>query len=258
MLPLSRFNVQEDVNSLANSLVDVLEISLKKGIAFSGMKPIGLATGRTMLPVYAKLVERIKCWKKSDLEKLRKSWCSFNLDEYVGLDPWDKNSFKYYIDSYLGGPLSLNRDKMYGPDGNAKDPCLEAKSYSRHIKKLGGVGIQLLGVGVNGHIGFNEPPCTSRATCRVVSLTESTREQNASCFLGGLRNVPSQAITLGISEILDAEEIHLVVTGSEKSAVLKSFIDSQPNKHLPVSWLRNHKNLFVWTDTKAINNQIKY
>ncbi len=233
--------------------MDVLEERLIKRLSESFPKPLGLATGRTMEPIYQALVARLRSWPKQNLEPLLDGWSSFNLDEYVGLSKGDADSFSAYMNRHLGSPLRLGSDKLLIPDGRSKDPIEEADLYRKHLKSLGGLSIQLLGLGMNGHVGFNEPPCHPDASCRVVDLSSATREQNASSFAGDLGRVPTNAITLGLSEILLAEEVHLIVTGKAKSSVLHSLLNEPASEFLPASWLRQHSNLFLWVDHSALS-----
>ncbi len=240
----------EGVN-LVTSIVDILEKRLRRRLFELCPKPLGLATGRTMEPIYEALVARLRSWSASDLERLLYGWCSFNLDEYAGLKDGDDRSFRSYMSRHLGGPLQLNADKLRLPDGQAKDLHKESCCYTNQLKSYGGVGVQLLGLGSNGHVGFNEPPSSPDLSCRLVSLSHSTRVQNAFLFNGDPLQVPSQAITLGLNEILGAEEIHLIVTGHGKADILKELLHSPCSPHLPASWLRLHKNVSLWVDQAA-------
>ena len=114
------------------------------------------------------------------------------------------------------------------------------------------MGVQLLGLGSNGHVGFNEPPCGAQVGCRVVKLSAATRAQNAGLFGGDPQQVPEAAITLGLKEILEATEIHLVVTGSGKAAILQKLLQEGPSEQLPASWLRQHGRVWLWVDRAAM------
>ena len=117
-----------------------------------------------------------------------------------------------------------------------------------------GIGLQVLGLGGNGHVGFNEPPCGPDVPCHVVTLSAETRHQNAALFGGDPTAVPEQAISLGLREILAADEIHLLVTGSGKASILRRLIrSSEPNEHLPASWLRQHDCVSIWADADALS-----
>ncbi len=246
---LKIYNLTSD---LYNELVDVLESYLRNKSKGINCKPLGLATGKTMIPVYDCLVNRLKKWNTDELERLRCNWCSFNIDEYVGLSSDDENSFNSYMWRHLASRLDLKKKQVHLPNSEAIDPKFEASLYSKQIDRHGGLGFVLLGLGLNGHIAFNEPPASIDSKCRLVNLSNSTIEENSrgvSVVDGGF---PSRAITLGISEIIKADEIHLVATGDKKKKILKDFLDSPPSSHLPVSWLKKHQNISIWVDNNSM------
>ncbi len=248
--------VFEDEESLSEAVVDAIEERLHERLLNPSPKPLGLATGRTMEPIYAGLVNRLGSWPSAELERLLRSWYSFNLDEYVGLPVGDRRSFSSYMAKHLGDPLQLSSLQLRVPDGNAIDPNKEACSYLEHLNSFGGISMQLIGLGTNGHVGFNEPPCGADVSCRVVSLTASTRRQNAYAFGCDPGKVPCSAISLGLKEILEAEEIHLIVTGSAKTNVLNSLLNMPCSEQLPASWLKTHQRLSLWVDQEAMHGPI--
>ena len=193
------------------AVVDVLDASLQRSVEQQRIRPLGLATGSTMEPLYAALCERLRAWPAQPLQWLREHWCSFNLDEYVGLPAADPRSFAAYMQTHLADPLMLPSDRLRLPDGMARDAESEARRYSTALRQAGGIGCQLLGLGSNGHVGFNEPPSGVDSPCRVVTLQSATRIQNAEAFGGDPEAVPRQAITLGLQEILSADVIHLLI-----------------------------------------------
>ena len=241
--------------SLCASLVDVLERELRQWfIASAGRRPLGLATGRTMEPLYAGLVQRLRRWSSADRRRLSQLWSSFNLDEYVGLMRGDRRSYRAFMAAHLAQPLQLPAAAFHLPDGQAPDPEAAAAFYARRVQASGGIGLQLLGLGTNGHVGFNEPPCGPEQVCHVVTLAEATCQQNAAMFGGDAAAVPRQAITLGLSEILAAREIHLVVTGRSKAPVLARLLAMQrPDDSLPASWLLDHPRVQLWADAGALS-----
>ena len=241
-------------NCLAESFVDLLEGYLINNLSKKYAKPLGLATGRTMVPVYRALVSRLLKWPSSNLCELISTWSSFNLDEYIGLPLEDPRTFRAYMRNHLAVPLGLDIEKIRIPSSESLDPNKEAKLYADELTNQGGIGLQILGLGSNGHIGFNEPPCTLCSKCRVETLTSSTRNDNAFDFQDTLKMVPSQAITLGLKEILEADEIHLIVTGSSKAKILNYVLNSPPNKNLPASYLVLHPNVSIWADEEALTN----
>ena len=250
------FKIRESQEKLVNALVDAIEVRLRKRLSTSNLKPIGLATGRTMKPVYEKLVLRLKDWHPSDLKCLLESWHSFNLDEYVGLGIDDETSFLSFMKRSLARPLGITTERFSLPNGKAKNIQQEACNYLSRYNRLGGVSFQLLGLGLNGHIGFNEPPSNPNDSCRVVDLSFVTRKQNSFAFNHDETNVPLQAITLGLNEILMADEIHLVVLGKEKAHILKTLLSSSISDMLPASWLTLHRRPYLWADYDAFQEFI--
>ncbi len=245
--------VRAESKILIETFVDLFEDHLRTRLAELSPKPLGLATGRTMEPIYAALVKRLKAWSISDLKKLQMNWCSFNLDEYIGLSERNPNSFTSYMTRHVREPLNLSAESLRVPNTRVDDLQKAASVYAEQLKSFGGLGFQLLGLGSNGHVGFNEPPCGPDHLCRVVTLSESTRKQNAEFFGGAFHNVPLQAITLGMREILAADEIHLIVIGKSKAKILKSLLSSPCSNSLPASWLKCHPKLSLWADNSALN-----
>jgi glucosamine-6-phosphate deaminase len=217
-------------------------------------RPLGLATGRTMAPVYAAFAAMALERSTPELEALRHHWRSFNLDEYVGLGPGDEGSFAAEMREGLGQPLGLAPGQLCLPDGLAVDPDAEARRYATSLSQAGGVGLQLLGLGLNGHVGFNEPPCGADSRCRCVTLCATTRLANAAAFGGDPSRVPERAITLGLEEILQAERILLVVTGAAKAPVLRKLLQSPPAEDLPASWLHSHPSVRLLADADALES----
>ena len=215
-------------------------------------QPLGLATGRTMEPVYRALVNALAGWSAPARARLLASWRSFNLDEYVGLGPAHPGSFAAYMGQHLVGPLGLDPARVCLPDGLAADPAAEARRYGRALAEAGGIGLQLLGLGLNGHVGFNEPPCGPATGTRVVDLCPTTRQQNAAAFGGDPAAVPAQAITLGLAEIRAASRIVLVVTGAAKAPVLTRLLQEPPSPALPASWLQGHPAVTLVADRAAL------
>jgi glucosamine-6-phosphate deaminase len=204
--------------ALLGDCAELLEQRLRQRLNQVRPRPLGLATGRTMEPLYGALLARLLAW------------------------PPER----------LADPLGLSEAQLRLPDGSASDPAAAAQAYGDSLAAAGGVGLQLLGLGSNGHVGFNEPPCGADAACRVVELSAATRQQNAQLFGGVAERVPARAITLGLHEILAAEEIHLVVTGAAKAGILKRLLGSSPDPGLPASWLRQHPRVWIWADAAAL------
>lgn len=216
-------------------------------------RPLGLATGRTMAPVYGALAALVHELPTQLQEDLRRHWCSFNLDEYVGLGPDSAGSFAAEMVQSLCQPLGLDPKRVNLPNGLAADPGAEARRYGEALRQAGGVGLQLLGLGMNGHVGFNEPPCGPDSQARCVVLSCTTRQANASAFGGVEDRVPAEAITLGLADILQAERIVLVVTGAAKAPVLQRLMHNPPSPDLPASWLHGHASAVLLADPAALN-----
>ena len=224
---------------------------------FRPERPLGLATGRTMEPVYAALVRQFGLLPGAEQERLRERWLSFNLDSYVldeqgGLTADAPGSFRRVMLEQLVRPLGLDPERVRLPDGLAVDPEAEARRYGDDLTAAGGIGLQLLGLGLNGHVGFNEPPCEADAPCRVVPLCDTTRQANAPAFGDNPGAVPRRAITLGLREILAARSILLVVTGATKAGILRRLLAEPPRPELPASWLRYHPDVTVFADREAL------
>lgn len=215
-------------------------------------RPLGLATGSTMVPVYSALVEAARRLPDEQRQHLRRHWLSYNLDEYLGLGRTHPGSFAAFMHSRLTEPLGLDPASVRLPDGLAPDPLAEAARYAAEIGASGGIGLQLLGLGVNGHVGFNEPPCAATSRCRPVRLSAATRRHNAGAFAADPAAVPERAITLGLAEILAADRILLVVSGAAKADVLGRLLRQQPSPELPASWLQGHPAVAVIADRAAL------
>lgn len=201
----------------------------------NGATTFGLATGGTMIPLYEKICA-------SDLDF---STCeSFNLDEYVGLPATHPESYVSFMKTNLFNQKPFAKSTL--PNGEAKDAQAEAVAYEQKLQAAT-LDFQLLGIGENGHIGFNEPGTPFESPTHVVTLTESTREANAR-FFNSIDEVPTEAITMGISSILRAKQIVLIAVGEKKRAALEAFIHGKKTIDVPVTALQNHADVIVLTD----------
>ncbi|MFG3611975.1 glucosamine-6-phosphate deaminase [Rummeliibacillus stabekisii] len=201
----------------------------------NGAKTFGLATGGTMLPLY----ERIR---NSSIDF---SNCeSVNLDEYVGLPKEHPESYLSFMTQQLFKKKPFKNSHL--PNGEATNPEEEAKRYEELLQSLT-LDFQLLGVGENGHIGFNEPGTSFDSETHVVDLTPSTRTANAR-FFESIDEVPEKAITMGIKSIMRAKYILLIAVGEKKRDAIKSLIDGNVTEEVPVTVLNNHSNVIVLTD----------
>lgn len=206
---------------------------------------LGLATGATMEGVYESLVARCRAGTLS----LRQA-TTFNLDEYLGLAPGDPASYRATMERQFFGRTDLARERTHLPRGDAADPDAEAARYEAAIHAAGGIDLQLLGVGRNGHVGFNEPGADPLSRTRVVRLSQTTRADNRTFFATG-RPVPERAITLGIATILEARSLLLLATGATKSATLARALSEPKSPDCPASLLRDHRDLTILVDRAA-------
>jgi glucosamine-6-phosphate deaminase len=203
---------------------------------------LGLATGRTMERVYARLVASGVSFRHCR---------TFNLDEYIGLAPEDPNSYRSYMQRHLFGRVDIDPANTHVPAGSAPDLKRAAADYERLIREAGGIDLQLLGIGEAGHIGFNEPLSAFMSRTRDKSLTPVTRAQNAAMFGGDPDKVPPRALTMGVGTILDAREIVLLATGNAKSAILAKAVEGPITAMVSASALQLHANCKVIIDEAA-------
>lgn len=209
---------------------------------------IGLATGGTPEGTYQVLAEDRREYGTSYREVR-----SVNLDEYAGLRPDDPNSYHTYMENHLFRYVDIPSDQRFLPDGNAASLVEGRAGYDRLIDKLGGIDLQLLGIGRNGHIGFNEPGTPFDIGTHVVTLTESTRQANAR-FFGSMQEVPEQAVTMGIGTIVKSKAILLLASGQSKAEAMSRLLSvSEPDIDFPASALVNHPNVTVIADAAALS-----
>ncbi|TSB48550.1 glucosamine-6-phosphate deaminase [Alkalicoccobacillus porphyridii] len=208
---------------------------------------LGLATGGTPVGTYE--------WLVKDHQKYDTSYehvSTYNLDEYVGIHPSDQQSYHHYMDKYLFNHINIKRSHIHIPDGTAMDVQAEASRYEGLIHSINGVDLQLLGIGGNGHIGFNEPGTSFTKETHIATLARSTREANAR-FFSSMEKVPKQAITMGIQTILKSKEILLLASGEQKAGALLGLIRGDISEDCPVSVLRNHDHVTVIADHAALS-----
>ena len=213
------------------------------------MKPecvLGLATGSTPIGVYDQLVE---WYNKKDLSFLRTR--SVNLDEYRGLSGTHEQSYRYFMQTHLFNRVDIRPENTNVPNGLAVDTDAECARYDKVIQDLGGIDLQLLGMGRNGHIGFNEPCDAFILGTHLVDLTESTIEANKR-FFASEADVPRQALTMGIMHIMQAKKILVVVSGEDKAdAVAKAFA-GPVTPQVPASILQIHPDVVLVGDRAAL------
>ncbi len=207
---------------------------------------LGLATGSTMTDVYRYLVTLINA-NEMDLNSI----ITFNLDEYIGLAPNHEQSYYTYMHEHLfNHHESWNKSNLYVPNGIAKDLQRACSDYEQALRNQGPADIQILGIGENGHIGFNEPYSSFDSQTRVVNLTESTIHANSYHF-SHIEDVPKQAISMGLDSIMSAKRIILLALGSRKKDIVKQLIEGQISEKLPASILHHHGNVEIIVDDEA-------
>jgi glucosamine-6-phosphate deaminase len=207
---------------------------------------LGLAAGRTMEPVYAKLVER------HEREGLSlRDVTAFNLDEYIGAAPDDAWSFRSFALRHLVGPTDLPPASIHAPSGVAPDVFAEARRYEEAIADAGGIDLQLLGLGRNGHVGFNEPGSSLGSRTRAKALTQETLRANRDELPALGRAAPQAAITMGLGTILAARACLLLATGSAKAAAVAALVEGPVTSRLPASILQHHPEATVVLDEAA-------
>lgn len=206
---------------------------------------LGLATGNTPLGLYEKLVCLCKD-KKINFNRTK----TFNLDEYIGLDKKDRTSYAYYMHINFFNHINIKKGNINLFNGKVKDLKKHSLAYENKIKKAGGIDLQILGIGHNGHIGFNEPGAKKDSRTRTIKLTNNTRRFNQANF-GSLAKTPKEAITMGIGTILEAKKIILLATGKDKSEIIKKLVKGKANSDLPANYLNKHKNVILVLDRQA-------
>jgi glucosamine-6-phosphate deaminase len=206
---------------------------------------LGLATGRTMQLVYQTLV-RFHREEKLDFSLCR----TFNLDEYVGLAPEDEHSYRYYMNRELFRQVNIDLRNTHLPNGMTPDLDAECLRYEQRIVEMGGIDLQLLGIGRAGHIGFNEPLSALRSRTRIKALSPITIAQNQA-FFGGEDRMPRRAITMGVGTILDSKRCILLATGAEKADIIARAVEGPITGMISASALQLHPRCTVVVDEAA-------
>lgn len=202
---------------------------------------LGLATGETMIGVYKKIIEEYNAKKHLlSFQNVR----SVNLDEYVGLPRDHSQSYNYYMQENLFRWIDIQNGNYYLPEGSAGDLEAECQKYEQQIQSMGGIDLQLLGIGPNGHIGFNEPANHFTCNTHVTELTLSTQNAN-SRFFGEGETVPDRAVTMGMKTILNARKIVLAVNGAHKKEILERALYGPVTPAVPASALQLHPDVTV-------------
>ncbi len=241
MLTIYRAKDYKDMSRQAANLISAQII----------MKPdsvLGLATGSTPIGLYERLVKRCK---KGDLDFSRIT--SVNLDEYKGLSPNNEQSYRYFMNDNLFDHVNIQKARTFVPDGTEENEEKACKDYDEIIAQVGGIDLQLLGLGRNGHIGFNEPSDSFPKGTHCVSLTQSTIEANQR-FFEKATDVPTKAYTMGIGTIMQARKIVLVASGTDKAEALAAALCGPITPQVPASILQLHPDVHVFADEDALKD----
>ena len=208
---------------------------------------LGLATGSSPVGTYQQL---IAWYQKGDLDFAQVR--TVNLDEYAGLAPDHEQSYRYFMQENFFDHINILQENTNVPNGLAPDLEAECQRYNQVIQRLGGIDIQLLGMGHNGHIGFNEPGHAFELKTHVVDLTANTIDANAR-FFASLDEVPRQAITMGIKSIMQAQRIVMVVSGEDKADIVRAAFTGPVVPQVPASILQMHPNFILVGDKAALS-----
>lgn len=219
--------------------------SLSSQVTLKPDSVLGLATGSTPIGTYKEL---INLYNKREIDF--KSIKTFNLDEYYGIDKNNEQSYHYFMMNNLFKHINVPLENVNIPNGNAKNIEEECVRYESAIKKEGGIDIQILGIGANGHIGFNEPNVNFETRTHLVTLDERTIEAN-SRFFKGKDSVPKKAISMGIKTIMDSRRILLIASGEEKAEAVEKTIKGKVDPKVPASILQLHKDVTFIIDKAA-------
>lgn len=206
---------------------------------------LGLATGSTPLGVYSRLIELYTAGE-IDFSEVK----TVNLDEYVGLDGDNDQSYRYFMNNKLFNHVNINKANTNVPNGKAADKAAECARYEKVIKDLGGIDVQLLGIGNNGHIGFNEPNDCFDKTTHEVALTQSTIDANTR-FFSSADEVPKTAISMGVQTIMQAKKIVLIANGPAKADIIYETCYGPITPNVPASALQLHPDVTIIVDAEA-------
>ncbi len=208
---------------------------------------LGLATGSTPVPMYNEMAKAVKAKKVSYAQV--KSW---NLDEYEGLAGTHEQSYRYFMNENLFKKIDIKLSNTHVLNGLAKDPDKECAKYEAQIKKAGGIDIQVLGIGSDGHIAFNEPGTSLSSRTSVVYLTPSTIKDNAKLFFkGNMDEVPKRALSMGVGTICEAKKIIMLAFGKNKADAIKGMVEGGMSQFCTASALQAHNDAWIFCDEES-------
>lgn len=237
-----KISVFKDERTLARTLAGQIARSLaeKPGLV------LGLPTGRTPVRLYHELGSM---YAKEQVDFARAT--TFNLDEFLGIPASHPGSYRSFMQEHLFSRVNVSPERINIPNGAASDPAEECARYERAIADAGGIDLQLLGIGTNGHIGFNEPARELAGTTHRVVLKASTRHSNAGLFGGDESQVPKEALSMGMATIMHARSIVLIATGKSKARCIQRVVRGPITPKLPASFLQMHRRVELMLDESA-------
>ena len=236
-----KIRVFETMHAAAVAGADIVAEEIRS----RGSAVLGLPTGSTPVPLYGELIRRHRDGAL-DFSGVR----SYNLDEYVGLDAAHPQSFRYFMDQNLFNHINIAAENAHVPSGISADPEAEMRRYDEMIVEAGGIDLQLLGIGNNGHVGFNEPDSVFHRRARVVDLTDSTIDANKR-FFARREDVPRQAVTLGVGAIMGAKKVVLLAFGASKADAVRAMVEGEVDPRCPASILQLHGDVTLLLDREA-------
>ena len=207
---------------------------------------LGLPTGRTPVRLYHEL-GTLHAHHQADFSRAT----TFNLDEFLGIPPDHPGSYRTFMQQHLFSRVNLAPERINVLNGGAADPEQECRRYDEAIERAGGIDLQLLGIGTNGHIGFNEPGHVLAGRTHRVTLKASTRRSNAALFGGDVESVPREALSMGVATILHARRIVLIATGKSKTRCIERMVNGPITTRMPASFLQVHANVELLLDEAA-------
>jgi glucosamine-6-phosphate deaminase len=230
----------------AVALARALAVDVTRTLRLNPRVVLGLPAGRTPVPLYDELA-RLHREGRADFRRAR----AFNLDEFIGIGSTHPASYRAFMREHLFDRINLPKASVDAPRGDAPDVGRECARYERAIDGAGGVDLQILGLGLNGHVGFNEPAPALVARTHRVRLSAATRRSNAPLFDGRLKAVPREAISMGMATILGARRLVLMATGASKAAAVRRLLEGPVTTTLPASLLQLHPHAEIWVDRDA-------
>lgn len=236
-----QFIIEETYEDVSRAAADIIAEQIQSKPA----AVLGLATGSTPIGTYEELIAKFKRGEVSF-----KDITTFNLDEYAGLDGDHDQSYRWFMNHNLFDNVDIDKVRTHVPSGNSDDPEKMCEDYEKAIEESGGVDLQLLGLGHNGHIGFNEPCDEFPVATHYVELTRSTIEANSRLF-NSIDEVPTAAYTMGIGTIMKAKKVLLLATGEGKAEIVKKAFKGEVTPQVPASILQSHPDCTIILDKEA-------